>query len=312
MNEKQIVKFNSKTINEISEYLILTRKWIPTEFARKTRSFDELDRWKATELRLFLLYVGPLVLKNHLSSEYLYHFNTLHCAIRILCHETDCIRNNECANNLLRYFVKESIALYGRHFVIFNVHNLIHLANDVMRFGSLDSFSAFAFGSYLNNIKKHLKKGEKPLQQLHKRIVEQAGCSYLQNNNALIKPQVSNYNTKKSKENGVPSYDKINYKTFTLSVRQISNKFCYVKNYDVLRIENICIKNNDDIILQGETLMNSVNLENYSIDCKSMNIVVGNKWSTLKDFNANDVILKAVCLPYDNTFCFFPLLHSSA
>lgn len=246
-------------MKEISEYLILSRKWIPTEFTRKIRSLDELDRWKATELRSFLLYVGSLALKNHLSSEYLYHFNTLHCAIRILCHETNCIHNNECAKNLLPFFVKESIELYGRHFVIFNVHNLIHLADDVMRFGYLDSFSAFAFESYLNNIKKYLRKGEKLLQQLHKRIVEQASCSYLQKNNAFIKPQVSNYNTNKSKENGVPSYDKINYKTFTLSVRQTSDKFCYVKNYDVLRIENICIKNND-IILQGETLMNSVNL----------------------------------------------------
>ncbi|KAM0730339.1 hypothetical protein ACS0PU_002668 [Formica fusca] len=43
-----------------------------------------------------------------------------------------------------------------------------------------------------------------------------------------------------------------------------------------------------------------------------MNIIVGNNWSTLKDFTANDVILKAVCLPHDKNFCFFPLLHSSA
>lgn len=109
---------------------------------------------KDTELGLFLLYIGPIILKNRLPDKYLIHFNALHCAIRILCHKTDCIANNEYAKDLLIYFVKQSKHLYGQEFVIFNVHSLIHLSNDVAKFGHLDSFSSFPFESFLFKIKK--------------------------------------------------------------------------------------------------------------------------------------------------------------
>lgn len=171
------VKFSVNMIKEISTNLDQISKWIPSEFARKTRRLDEIDRWKATELRLFLLYIGPVVLQNYLPREYMLHFNALHCAIRILCHETDCITNNEYAKDLLIFFVKTSEHLYGKEFMIYNIHNLTHLSNDVAKFGHLDSFSSFPFESFLFSIKKLLKKGEKPLQQLYNRTVERAKCN---------------------------------------------------------------------------------------------------------------------------------------
>lgn len=85
---------------------------------------------------------------------YLLHFNSLHCAIKVLCHESDCINNNEYAKNLLTYFVETSKILYGKDFIIYNVHNLIHLADDVLKFGHLDSYSSFSFESFLYEIKK--------------------------------------------------------------------------------------------------------------------------------------------------------------
>ena len=35
---------------------------MPSEFARQPSGLDELKIWKATELRTFLLHVGPIVL----------------------------------------------------------------------------------------------------------------------------------------------------------------------------------------------------------------------------------------------------------
>jgi len=58
------VRLGSHVIRGLSDALVLHRNEMPGEFARKPRSVSELDRWKATELRQFLLYTGPVCLKN--------------------------------------------------------------------------------------------------------------------------------------------------------------------------------------------------------------------------------------------------------
>ena len=50
---------------------------MPSEFAGQPRWLDELERRKARELRSFLLYVGPVVLKGLLRPEKYTHF--FHC-----------------------------------------------------------------------------------------------------------------------------------------------------------------------------------------------------------------------------------------
>ncbi|XP_029676934.1 uncharacterized protein LOC115243823 [Formica exsecta] len=300
------IKFNSTVIQEISEVLCNISTWIPNDFARKTRSLEELDRWKATELRLFLLYVGPVILQNYLPQNYLLHFNSLHCAIRILCHESDCINNNEYAKDLLVYFVETSKILYGKDFIISNVHNLIHISDDVIKFGHLDSFSSFTFENFLYEIKKQLKKGEKPLEQLHNRIVERVKNKKTRHE-YFSKPQVAHYNSKKS--NGTRlAYDYIFYKIFKLSLKKESDSFCYLKSNDIFHIKNI-YKYNKESIMQGKILINLCNLPHYPVNSELFNISVGNEWSKLKNFSIDEINMKAICIPYKNSFCFFPIIH---
>ena len=59
-------RFQKNAIEEFDKNLLSFNNYIPTDFARKHRSVKELDRWKATELRLFLLYTGPVILQNFL------------------------------------------------------------------------------------------------------------------------------------------------------------------------------------------------------------------------------------------------------
>lgn len=48
----------------------------------------------------------------------------------------------------------------------------MHLVDDTREFGSLNNFNAFCFENYLQKIKNMLRKSEKPLEQLIKRVNE--------------------------------------------------------------------------------------------------------------------------------------------
>lgn len=167
-----ISRLRAIDIDSLSSDIIALHKYIPIEFARHTRGINEVDRWKATEFRLFLLYLGPIILDKYLHKDYFKHFCALHTAIRILCHPTDCLLNNTYANELLIYFVTTFKKLYGETNIVYNVHNLILICQDVMMYGPLDTFSAFPFENFMKTIKHMLRKSEKPLSQLNNRIHE--------------------------------------------------------------------------------------------------------------------------------------------
>lgn len=77
-------KKQKRQFDNFNKFYVEIRASIPLEFSRKTRSFNEVHRWKAVEFRTFLLYLGPIVLQNILNDTEMKHFNSLHSAIRIL------------------------------------------------------------------------------------------------------------------------------------------------------------------------------------------------------------------------------------
>jgi len=72
----------------------------------------------------------------------------------------------QLCHQLLCNFVNEASLLYGKSFVSYNVHSLTHLVDDYWHFGSLETVNAFVFESYLGILKKCIKSGYKPLQQV--------------------------------------------------------------------------------------------------------------------------------------------------
>lgn len=75
---------NKKLKTRMSEDYIQMIPFIPKEFSRKPRSFEELPRFKATEFRQIVMYTGITLFKKYFSDEMYEHFLSLCCACRIL------------------------------------------------------------------------------------------------------------------------------------------------------------------------------------------------------------------------------------
>lgn len=73
--KRRIFKLSQKDIQKIDNNLSMVRRTVPKEFTRKPRSVREVEKWKATELRQFLLYSGPIVMQKY----YLMHIMIYFC-----------------------------------------------------------------------------------------------------------------------------------------------------------------------------------------------------------------------------------------
>lgn len=97
---------------------------------------------------------------------------SLSVAIRILASKEFHLRLNNYAKDLLSYFVKKFESLFGKKNISYNIHCVLHLAEDGRRLGPLDSFGAFQYESKLGSLKKLLRNSYMPLQQVINRLCE--------------------------------------------------------------------------------------------------------------------------------------------
>lgn len=168
-----IMKISHNAKSQLSNLLIRLQSQIPVEFQRTTRTLTEFERFKAVEFKFLLLYAGPIVFKRVLNDAAYKHFLFLHAACRILCSKKLALINYENAKKLLEQFVKTSEKLYGKTSLIGNMHNLIHLADDVKNMECpLSNVTAFPFENCLGKIKKLLRSGNRPLAQICRRLQE--------------------------------------------------------------------------------------------------------------------------------------------
>lgn len=163
---------------EISRGLRICAKYAPSEFQRRPRPLSQLDRFKATEFRYFVCYTGPVLFMGLLgkkadASNRYRHYLMLFCAMRILLNPKVVVTYADYAEKLLIGFVKEYSNLYGDTFVTYNVHVLIHLAQEAIRHGALDKISAFPYESYMFKLKRMIRRPDFTLNQCVKRIYEE-------------------------------------------------------------------------------------------------------------------------------------------
>lgn len=286
-------------IHQISASLVALKQNIPSEFARKPRSLAEIDRWKATEFRQFLLYTGLVALDDAVHPNIYQNFLLLSVGIHILLNERLANEYNQYAHDLLQTFVIHFYQVYGDDMAVYNVHCLVHLANEAKKFGSLDNISAFPFENFLSKLKKMVRKPTFPLAQIIRRLSEQTESQKDPKTYPHLSKPHSNGPVHERLVNGC-QYQKVETERHVFKMNskdgcvRIDGKICLIKNI---------ILHEGNIFLVYQVFGRSENAFERPLESKLLGIVkVSNLGNTYHFSKLNDVESKCVLLPLKNKF----------
>lgn len=297
------LKMPSKIVDEISDRMTDISDYIPVEFSRKPRTLREIKRWKATEMRQFLLYTGLIVLKDKVDEAIYQNFLLLHSAVFILIHN---IAEVDLAEQLLQIFVSHSIELYGQTFCTYNVHSLLHITDDVKRFGPLDTFSCFPFESFLGQIKNMLRSTAKPLQQIVKRISElqlEDGQSVLLEGGVKFKGHHSDGPLVEILSSGT-QYKQLVTTSFTLKINRAGDSCCFINN-SVCVAQNFVEHNGSKYIIY-KMYKYKDDAYNYPFPSQKLKILSVSHLSRILYYTRiENINCKCISLPVkNNVYCF--------
>lgn len=306
---------SSHKIKNVSKSLLNIRNFIPKEFARRPREIQDFAQWKATELRQFLLYTGPVILKKELNSVIFSNFLTLHIAVRILCQKST-VEYIEYADKLLKHFVECFINIYGPEFASHNIHGLLHITDCVKQFGPLDTFSAFPFENFMKELKSTLRKSDKPLQQISNRYAEMSFCKMNSDNINVSKINVKTPHEKGPLISGCfsPQFSKIEFPHFVISMKSPDN-CCLIEN-DIVCVENIATSSEGNYIVVGRKFNVVEELYNYPCSSVHFGIFTVSQLSALQVWPSHKISKKFVKLPYtkndnERNFAVIPLISTA-
>jgi len=192
------------------------------------------------------------------------------------------------------------------------MHSLIHIADDVARFGPLDTISCFPFENHLRSLKKLVRKAEMPLQQIVRRISEQcawrsftplsAVCFvYAKHENGPVPDDVKSLPD-------LTQHKKLNLLAFKLNTT-VKDDVILLTNGDVAVVQNILVSRSDTYIVCQKFLCKR-SLYEYPLPSCEINVyIVSLICPETVTVSHTAVQKKCVCVPtkHDNEFAVLPL-----
>ncbi|CAM4771130.1 unnamed protein product [Rotaria magnacalcarata] len=128
----------------------------PHSFNRYPRTITNFSQWKASEMRVFTLYVclpSLVQLKNEFPAVIIAHFSLFFIYIRRL-RFFDNQRDMESMIYFIEAYLDQYASLYSKCAELLSTHALIHLYEQSLNIGSLSSHSLFSTESYLHHLYK--------------------------------------------------------------------------------------------------------------------------------------------------------------
>lgn len=302
--------WSKQELPELSAILTKCNITRPSEIHRSIRTLDHINFWKGTEFRIFLLYLGIVVLKKHLSKREYEMFLNLYCAVTV-CSSSAYQRYLPVARKLFIDFIETHIEIHKESSITMNIHNTSHVVDDVETFGPLDTFSAYEFENTLHHLKLRLKQCNSPLQQIARRLSELANASKV----PILKP-VNNFpkfdHPFTVYDNDV-AFKQIDFKqNAMLSSRNPNGKDKWFLTHDNVVVEfHFVVKKGKKYVMRGSAVKNLQFFFEKPFDSKHLNIFLSDgELHDFKYFQLNTIKAKMFCLPFENKWIFVPLLHT--
>lgn len=308
-------KIDARNVNLMSNRLELLHENIPLDFVRKPQSLNKIKHWKATELRQFILYTGIFVFNGIVSNKFLDHLKILHVAIFILSNPNIAVQLCDYVQSLLIIFVKHFDDYFGPGSNIYNVHNLIHMPDDVRNFGKpLDDISAFDFENLLGKIKRLLRCGKKPLSQLSRRLSENIFISSQYISTWQLKRKHKHGPLLFGMENSTHQYKEIIFDKYHFITNRKSDCYTLLKNGSIVQIFNIVSTNLQEIHcirLICKQFLKYDSYFSYPCDSRKLKIFRISELETeFKIFSILEVEAKYIVLKDNISYIAYPLLHT--
>ncbi|CAN8000193.1 unnamed protein product, partial [Ixodes pacificus] len=150
-----------------------------------------------------------------------------------------------------------------------NVHGLVHLAADVLTFGPLDEFSAFDSESFLCKLKRLVRSGREPLQQLFNRVMELRETSLQPKKKSSIVCTMEHCDGPLVDGCLSPQFRKAQFENFALKTSPGDN-CCILKDSKIVIIENISSSVAGQDVLIARQFLEMHDL--YTVPCQSSNL----------------------------------------
>lgn len=311
-------KFSVDNRNVIDKIIYHCNKSLSSDINRQVRSLQFIANSKATEFRTILLYTGFIVFKTVLPEHIYIHFVRLCIATRIISCQTYTKSSNlkDLARVLLLDYFKDFIKFYGADSIVSNLHYIIHIMDDVDRFGTLDENSTYPFENYLREIKLRTQASQMPLQQITRRIIELS----LDPENNLLYSKYSELNEFmpelkyeiKESNRLIKRYRSIRItQNVIISTRKIGDSFFITQNRNIIQMKYAFVRNSSFFIC-GNEFQNKRDFFEVPFPSNLMDIYLCDQTKEETDtiYEITSIKSKMICIPNENQYLFMPVLHS--
>lgn len=170
---------------------------------------------------------------------------------------------------MLIVFVSHCKKIYHIDFLVYNIHALIHLADDAKLYGSLNNISAFPFENYFGQLKKLVRGPKLPLEQLYCRLTELNNKNMTTKNLPEIQMNSEHFNGPVTPDHpNCKQFEQVIFKKFKFTTYRKSEQNSYFLSKDnaVVQINKILVNTEGEFFIIGKAFISYSSLYTYPID----------------------------------------------